>query len=60
MPAVGFGTYLIAPGDTAQAVSDAITCGYRHVDTAAVYGNEQGVGEVRRGVCVNGRRSTGG
>jgi len=51
IPAVGFGTYLIPPGETAEAVSNAIACGYRHVDTAAVYNNEQGVGEgIRHGL----------
>lgn len=44
MPAIGFGTYLIAPQDTAQAVQSAIALGYRHIDTAAVYENEQEVG----------------
>ncbi|KDB09539.1 2,5-didehydrogluconate reductase [Burkholderia sp. lig30] len=51
IPAVGFGTYLISPDDTAKAVSSAIACGYRHVDTAAVYDNEHGVGEgIRSGL----------
>ncbi|WP_321792381.1 hypothetical protein [Burkholderia pyrrocinia] len=45
MPAVGFGTYLISSDDTAKAVSSAIACDYRHVDTAAVYDNGHGVGE---------------
>ena len=44
IPAVGFGTYLIAPDQTAEAVRTAIAIGYRHVDTAAVYQNEAGVG----------------
>lgn len=53
IPAVGFGTYLISPDDTAEAVGKAIACGYRHVDTAAVYDNENGVGEgIRRGLDV--------
>lgn len=43
IPAVGFGTYLIAPDQTAQAVRTAISLGYRHVDTAAVYQNEEAV-----------------
>ncbi|QCP49837.1 aldo/keto reductase [Trinickia violacea] len=50
IPVVGFGTYLILPGDTAAAVSAAIESGYRHIDTAAVYDNEEGVGEgIRAG-----------
>jgi 2,5-diketo-D-gluconate reductase A len=44
IPTVGFGTYLIAPEDAAQAVSDAIAAGYRHIDTAAAYRNEAEVG----------------
>lgn len=44
MPAVGFGTYLIAPDDAAKAVSTAISLGYRHIDTAEVYRNEAAVG----------------
>ncbi len=51
IPAVGFGTYLIAPGQTADAVSTAISVGYRHIDTAAVYDNETEVGQgVRAGL----------
>lgn len=51
IPAVGFGTYLIQPGDAAEAVRTAIVTGYRHVDTAAVYDNEEAVGEgIRTGL----------
>ncbi|MDO5638976.1 MAG: aldo/keto reductase [Neisseria sp.] len=45
IPSVGFGTFLIEPQDTAAAVANAINAGYRHIDTAEVYGNEQGVGD---------------
>ena len=45
MPSVGFGTYLIENKDAANTVLDAIKVGYRHVDTAAGYQNEDGVGE---------------
>lgn len=55
IPAVGFGTYLIHQDDVAGAVHAAIDAGYRHVDTAAVYNNEYGVGEgIRRGLASNG------
>lgn len=55
IPAVGFGTYLIAPGDAAAAVSAAIACEYRHVDTAAIYDNEAGVGDgIRTGLQAAG------
>ncbi len=46
IPAVGFGTWQTEDGETAtQAVKEAIACGYRHIDTAAVYKNEKGVGQ---------------
>lgn len=44
IPAVGFGTYLIADDEAAGVVADAISVGYRHIDTAAGYHNETGVG----------------
>lgn len=45
VPSIGFGTWQTPDGDTAaNAVKYAIESGYRHIDTAAVYGNEQGVG----------------
>jgi 2,5-diketo-D-gluconate reductase A len=44
IPAVGFGTYLIADDDAAGVVADAISVGFRHIDTAAGYHNEAGVG----------------
>ena len=40
MPAVGLGLWKIDPGAVAQAVYDAIKAGYRHLDSAADYGNE--------------------
>lgn len=45
MPMVGFGTYLIADEDAPSLVHQAIRAGYRHIDTAEGYGNENGVGE---------------
>lgn len=55
IPAVGFGTYLISPQDTASAVSNAIKNGYRHIDTAAVYQNEEAVGAgIREGIKAVG------
>jgi 2,5-diketo-D-gluconate reductase A len=44
MPMVGFGTYLIQDKDAQSLVHQAIRLGYRHVDTAEGYGNENGVG----------------
>ncbi|KRN28686.1 oxidoreductase [Lactobacillus selangorensis] len=49
IPAIGFGTYLIPnDGTTYRAVSDALSVGYRHLDTAAVYMNEAEVGQAVR------------
>ena len=41
-----FGTYLVPPDDTAEVVLEALKVGYRHIDTAEMYGNERGVGEA--------------
>ena len=46
MPRRGFGVWQIANNETAQAVKEAIGAGYRLIDTAAVYGNEAGVGKA--------------
>lgn len=55
IPALGFGTYLISQDEAAAAVRAAIGVGYRHIDTAAVYQNEEGVGEgLRAGLKDNG------
>ncbi len=49
MPALGLGVYQSSPEETAAAVETALQVGYRHVDTAAAYGNERQVGEgIRR------------
>lgn len=44
IPCVGFGTYNVSSEETRIAVSEAIRAGYRHIDGAAFYGNEPGVG----------------
>lgn len=44
MPKLGYGVYQTDPADTERAVSDALEVGYRLIDTAAIYGNEEGVG----------------
>ena len=46
IPQLGFGTFQIAPADTEQTVSQALEAGYRHLDTAQMYGNEEGVGRA--------------
>ncbi|GHF08749.1 oxidoreductase [Streptomyces spiralis] len=49
MPALGFGVFQSPPDQTAAAVETALHTGYRHIDTAAVYGNEREVGQgIRR------------
>ena len=48
IPQLGFGTYQIPPDDTADVVGTALEVGYRHIDTAQMYGNERGVGEAVR------------
>ena len=46
IPQLGFGVFQIPPAETAQAVTVALEAGYRHIDTAEMYGNEKGVGEA--------------
>ena len=46
IPVLGYGTYKIAPADAAAAVTMALDAGYRHIDTAQMYGNEAEVGEA--------------
>ena len=46
IPQLGFGVSQVPPEDTADAVSTALEIGYRHIDTAEMYGNEKGVGEA--------------
>lgn len=49
IPCIGFGTWQVENGDIAIAsVKEAIAAGYRHIDTAAAYGNEEGVGRAIR------------
>jgi 2,5-diketo-D-gluconate reductase A len=45
IPQLGFGVFQIDPAETAQAVRTALEVGYRHIDTAEMYGNEKEVGE---------------
>ena len=49
LPALGFGVFQSPPAETTAAVETALKVGYRHIDTAAAYGNEHEVGEgIRR------------
>ncbi|WOJ98237.1 aldo/keto reductase [Congregibacter brevis] len=56
MPLIGLGLWKIEPADTANAVVEAIRAGYRHLDSAADYGNEAALGEgiaraINQGLC---------
>ncbi|WP_132249145.1 aldo/keto reductase [Methylobacterium segetis] len=48
MPQLGFGVYQLAEADAPDIVGRAIGAGYRSIDTAAIYGNERGVGQAIR------------
>ena len=55
IPAVGFGTYLVSNEDAPAAVKSAISNGYRHIDTASGYQNEETVGAgIRSGLKATG------
>ncbi|MWV47973.1 aldo/keto reductase [Rathayibacter sp. VKM Ac-2803] len=48
LPSIGFGVFQSAPEETTAAVESALAAGYRHIDTAAGYGNEREVGDAVR------------
>lgn len=55
IPAVGYGTYLISNDDAETAISSAIAAGYRHIDTASGYRNEETVGAgIKKGLHAQG------
>lgn len=54
IPCIGFGTWQTPDGDTAvNAVKDAVKCGYKHIDTAAIYGNEASIGKAIKESGIN-------
>jgi 2,5-diketo-D-gluconate reductase A len=53
IPQLGFGVFKIAPDETAAAVKAALETGYRHIDTAEMYGNEREVGQGIRDAGVD-------
>jgi 2,5-diketo-D-gluconate reductase A len=53
IPQLGFGVFQIKPDETAAAVKTALEIGYRHIDTAEMYGNEKEVGEGIRDAGVD-------
>jgi 2,5-diketo-D-gluconate reductase A len=44
IPQLGYGVFKVPPAETERTVSEALELGYRHIDTAAIYANEEGVG----------------
>ena len=46
MPQVGYGVYQVEPAEAERCVLDAISVGYRMIDTAQIYHNEEGVGNA--------------
>jgi diketogulonate reductase-like aldo/keto reductase len=48
LPALGLGVFQTPPDETRDAVRAALEAGYRHIDTAAAYGNEREVGDAVR------------
>jgi diketogulonate reductase-like aldo/keto reductase len=53
LPALGLGVFQTPPDETRDAVRSALAAGYRHIDTAAAYGNEHQVGEAVHGSDVD-------
>ena len=53
IPQLGFGVFQIKPEDTVKSLSKAFEVGYRHIDTAEMYGNEKEVGEAVRNSGLN-------
>jgi diketogulonate reductase-like aldo/keto reductase len=52
MPALGLGVFQTPPDETRDAVAAALEAGYRHIDTAAAYGNEREVGQAVAAFCA--------
>ncbi len=52
LPKIGFGTWQLSPEQAHKSVIEAIEIGYRHIDTAQIYKNEEGVGEALQNVSV--------
>ncbi|WP_176037033.1 aldo/keto reductase [Brucella tritici] len=49
IPQLGYGVWQVGNDEAVAAVSEALKAGYRHIDTAAIYGNEEGVGKAIKG-----------
>ncbi len=59
MPVLGFGVFQIPPDQTEQAVVEALAAGYRSLDTAASYGNEEAVGTGIKAFTSRSATTTG-
>ena len=57
MPQLGYGVYQVEPAEAERCVSDALSVGYRMVDTAQAYRNEEGVGAPSRRAVSSATRS---
>ena len=57
IPQLGFGVFQVPPDDTQAVVEEALAVGYRHIDTAAAYRNEKGVGAA---IAASGHPARGG
>ncbi|OYN88879.1 aldo/keto reductase [Parenemella sanctibonifatiensis] len=53
IPQLGFGVFKVPPAEAAQVTADALAAGYRHIDTAAMYHNEEGVGQAIAASGIN-------
>ena len=53
IPQLGFGVFQVPPEETADTVKQAFDVGYRHIDTAQMYGNERGVGDAIAGSGID-------
>ena len=52
MPTLGYGVFLVSPDECERCVSEALSVGYRLIDTAQAYQNEEGVGNAWRKSCI--------
>jgi len=52
IPQLGFGVFKVPPASTQETVEQALEVGYRHIDTAQMYGNEAGVGAALRAAGI--------
>ena len=53
VPQLGFGVFQVDPDEAERVVGEALEAGYRHIDTAAIYGNEDGVGRAIAGSGID-------